>query len=135
MNARAAALRNGGPEPTRGAIEATQARLEAVGEDLRVTRQAMGESHAELLKTVAANRDEWGAEVQAAGVIALEKARVAADALSAHLQEAAELGSVFEWVESGGERFAMDRGPAVTIDALLGQQRRALGIDSVEMVA
>ncbi len=132
LRERAAALRSGSPEPSTDAIEEAETRLAAVEEELAVVRLASERSHADLLKAVAEHREEWDAEVKAAGLRVLEEAQGIADALSAKLRQAEALGGLHEWLESGGERFGIPVGAAVSIEALVHERRRALGLAELE---
>ncbi len=132
VSERAAALRAGEPEPGGEAIEEAQRRLAEVEEGRQVVALASERSHADLLGIVAEHREEWDAEVKAAGLRVLEEAQGIADALTAKMRQAEALGALHEWLESGGERFGVPAGAAVSIEALVHERRRALGLAELE---
>ncbi len=133
---RATALRTGKPAPTNEAVEAAEAQLQAVEEERAVLMLALERTRADLLVAVRSHREEWDAEVQAAGSRVLEEAQEIANALGAKLHQAEALGALHSWLESGGESFGVGGGAAVSIEALVHERRRALGLirDEVEEV-
>ncbi len=132
VSERAAALRAGNPEPSEEPIQEAIQRLVQVEEELQVVKLASERSHADLLGIVATHRAEWDAEVKAAGLRVLEEAQGIADALTAKMRQAEALGGLHEWLESGGERFGVPAGAAVSIEALVHERRRALGLAELE---
>ncbi len=94
-------------------------------------------SHGDLLRVVREHAPEWDAEVQGEGGRAIEEAQEHANRLSAALHKAEVYGHLHAWLESGGEgSFGVGGGAAVSIEALVHERRRALGLvpDQVEEV-
>ncbi len=108
-----------------------QRRQAEIAEELDVVRLAGQRSHAEMLKKVQELAPERIPAVQAAGEKLMAKAQKHADALSETLRELEALGAVHEFYEAGGERFGVGHGAAVSIEGLLQERRRALGMVGV----
>jgi hypothetical protein len=131
IRARADAVRAGTAVEEADALERAEERLAEAVEEAEALRLASSRSHEELLKTVEVNRERWDAEVRKAGEKVLREAQGLADTLSEKLQQAETLGALHEWLESGGTRFAVPVGASVSIEALVRERRRALGIDDL----
>jgi hypothetical protein len=77
---------------------------------------------------VAEHREEWGAEVQAKGEKILAEAQEIANALTAKLAETEGLVGVHSWLRSSGQSYTPATPAAVSIDDLLHERRRELGL-------
>jgi hypothetical protein len=93
-----------------------------------------GISAAELQATVAEHREEWDAEVQAKGEKILAEAQEIADALSRKLSETEGLVGVHTWLTSSGQFYTPGQPTAVSIEHLLHERRRELGLLDVGVV-
>ena len=124
---RASALR-GGPEPDEGALEKAKARRAALEIRMRDYRRAGEMVDAEVHQLVGVHRDEWDAEVAARGEKILAEAQDLADALSRKLSEADALVGVHSWLETSGQSYTPSTPTAVTIEHLLHERRRGLGL-------
>lgn len=130
---RAAALR-GGPEPNEGPLEAMRQHREALSERLQDYRRA-GEMVDEDIRRVLALRGEaWDREVQARAERVLAEAQEIAERLSTKLSEADALAGIHNWLTSGGQVYTPGSPSAVSIEHLLYQRRRELGLTEVEEV-
>jgi chromosome segregation ATPase len=130
---RAAALR-GGPEPDEGALEKARARREALNERIRDYRRAGEMVDAEVRQLVATHREEWGAEVAARGEKILAEAQDLADALSRKLSETDTLVGLHSWLESSGQSYSPSQPSAISIEHLLHERRRDLGLLDVGVI-
>jgi|SRR5215207_5763837 len=128
---RAAALR-GGPEPDEGALEKVKQRRVALNERIRDYGRAGEMVDAELRELVAIHREEWDAEVAAKGEKVLAEARQIAEALAAKLSETDALVGVHAWLTSGGVSYTPATPATISIEHLLHERRRELGL--LEMV-
>jgi hypothetical protein len=124
---RAAALR-GGPQPDEGALEKARSRREALNERMRDYKRAGEMVDAEVHQLVAVHREEWDAEVRAMGKRILEEAQTIADALSAKLAETEGLVGVHAWLTSGGVDYRPATPAAISIEDILHERRRELGL-------
>jgi chromosome segregation ATPase len=130
---RAAALR-GGPEPDEGALEKAKNRRDALNERIRDFRRAGEMVDAEVHQLVGVHREAWTAEVAAKGEKILAEAQDLADALSRKLSETDALAGVHSWLESAGRSYTPSQPTAITIEHLLHERRRELGILDVEVI-
>jgi chromosome segregation ATPase len=130
---RAAALR-GGPEPDEGALEKAKNRRDALNERIRDFQRAGEMVDAEVHQLVGVNREAWTAEVAAKGEKILAEAQDLADALSRKLSETDALAGVHSWLESAGRSYTPSQPTAITIEHLLHERRRELGILDVEVI-
>jgi DNA repair exonuclease SbcCD ATPase subunit len=130
---RAAALR-GGPEPSEaeGALEKAKQRRQALNERIRDYGRAGEMVDAEVRQLVAIHREEWDAEVAAKGEKVLAEAQQIAEALAAKLSETDALVGVHAWLTSGGVSYTPATPGAISIEHLLHDRRRELGL--LEMV-
>ena len=124
---RAAALR-GGPEPDEGALEKVKSRREALNERMRDYRRAGEMVDAEVHQLVAVHREEWDAEVRAMGEQVLTEAPEVAEALSRKLSETDALAGVHAWLTSGGVSYRPATPASISIEDLLHERRRELGL-------
>jgi Rad3-related DNA helicase len=124
---RAAALR-GGPEPGEGALEKAKSRREALNERIRDVKRARELVDAEVHQLVAVHREKWDAEVAAKGEKILAEAQDLADALNRKLSEADALVGVHSWLESSGQSYTPATPAAISIEYLLHERRRELGL-------
>jgi chromosome segregation ATPase len=122
------ALRSGEEAPTDEAIQRAEKRLEEVGKELQAVRHAGELSAEELRQVVAEHAAEWDQLVQAKGEAILAEAQQMADALSAKLAETEDLAALHGWLESGGQFFTPPSPATVTIDNLVHERMRALGL-------
>jgi chromosome segregation ATPase len=130
---RAAALR-GGPEPDEGALEKAKSRREALKERIRDVKRARELVDAEVHQLVAVHREEWDAEVAAKGEKILAEVQQIAEALSAKLSEADALVGVHSWLESSGQSYTPATPATISIEYLLHERRRDLGLQDVGVV-
>jgi DNA repair exonuclease SbcCD ATPase subunit len=128
---RAAALR-GGPEPDEGALEKVKQLRVALNERIRDYGRAGEMVDAELRELVAIHREEWDAEVAAMGEKVLAEAQQIAEALAAKLSETDALVGVHAWLTSGGVSYTPATPATISIEHLLHERRRELGL--LEMV-
>jgi hypothetical protein len=124
---RAAALR-GGPEPDEGALKKLRSRREALNERMRDYRRASEMVDAEVQQLVAERREEWDSEVQAKGEKILAESQEIADALTRKLSETDALVGVHGWLQSSGQSYTPASPASVSIEHLLDQRRRELGL-------
>jgi DNA repair exonuclease SbcCD ATPase subunit len=130
---RAAALR-GGPEPDEGALEKVKQLRVALNERIRDYGRAGEMVDAELRELVAIHREEWDAEVAAKGEKVLAEAQQIAEALAAKLSEAAALVGVHSWLESSGQSYTPATPATISIEHLLHERRRELGLLDVGVI-
>jgi hypothetical protein len=130
---RAAALR-GGPEPDEGALEKAKNRREALNERMRDYRRAGEMVDAEVHQLVAVHREEWDSEVAAKGEKILAEAQQIAEALAAKLSETDALVGVHSWLQSSGQFYTPSQPSAISIEHLLHERRRELGLLDVGVV-
>jgi hypothetical protein len=128
------AMRAGEDPPTDEGIEAAKRRLEEVGKEIAAVRHAGELSEAELMQTVAEHREEWDGEVQAKGEKILAEAQEIADALTRTLSETEGLVGVHSWLRSSGQSYTPASPTAVSIEHLLHERRRELGLLDVGVV-
>jgi hypothetical protein len=121
--------------PTDEGIERAKERLEQVGKEIAALSHAGDLSDAELRQTVAEHREEWDTEVQAKGEKILAEAEEIADALSRKLSETEALVGVHSWLRSSGQSYTPASPAAVSIEHLLHERRRELGLVEVGVVA
>lgn len=129
------AMRSGEETPDDEPIKRARARLEAVTKEVAAVRHAGDLADAELRQTVAEHASEWDREVQARGEKLLLEAQQIADALSAKLAETEGLSALHGWLTSGGQSYTPPSPATVTIDNLVHERRRELGLLDVERVA
>jgi chromosome segregation ATPase len=130
---RAAALR-GGPEPDEARLEKARSRREALNERIRDYRRAGEMVDAEVHQLVAIHREAWSAEVAAKGEKILAEAQDLADALSRKLSETDALVGVHSWLQSSGQSYSPSQPSAISIEHLLHERRRELGLLDVGFV-
>jgi hypothetical protein len=130
---RAAALR-GGPQPDEGALEKAKSRREALKERIRDVKRARELVDAEVHQLVAVHREEWDAEVAAKGEKILAEVQQIAEALSAKLSEADALVGVHSWLESSGQSYTPATPATISIEYLLHERRRDLGLLDVGVI-
>jgi hypothetical protein len=122
------AMRAGEEPPSEEDIRRSEKRLEAVTSEISAVRHAGDLADGELRQTVAEHREEWGAEVQAKGEKILAEAQEIANALTAKLAETEGLVGVHSWLRSSGQSYTPATPAAVSIDDLLHERRRELGL-------
>jgi hypothetical protein len=122
------AMRAGEEVPADKGIERAEERLEAVTREISAVSHAGDLSDAELKETVAEHREEWDAEVQAKGERILAEAQEIAGALSRKLSETEGLVGVHTWLTSSGQSYTPASPAAVSIEHLLHERRRELGL-------
>jgi chromosome segregation ATPase len=130
---RAAALR-GGPEPDEARLEKAKSRREALNERIQDYKRAGELVDAEVHQLVAAHREAWSAEVAAKGEKILAEAQDLADALSRKLSETDALSGVRSWLESAGQSYTPSQPTAITIEHVLHERRRELGLLDVGVI-
>jgi chromosome segregation ATPase len=128
------ALRAGEEAPTDEGIERAKKRLEDVTKEISALRHAGELADAELRQTVAEYREEYDALVQAKGAEILEEAQRMAAALSEKLRETEGLVGVHSWLTSGGQFYTPVTAGSVSIDNLIYERQRALGLLDVGAV-
>jgi hypothetical protein len=89
---------------------------------------------AEVSQLVAVHREAWNAAVAAKGEKILAEAQDLADALSRKLSETDTLVGVHSWLESSGRSYTPSQPSAVTIEHVLREKRRELGLLDVGVV-
>jgi hypothetical protein len=127
-------MRAGEEAPTDDAIEAAKKRLEAVRKETRAVAHAGDLADAELKEIVSEHREEWDVEVQARGEKILSDAQEIADFLSRKLSKTEGLVGVHSWLTSSGQSYTPASPAAVSIEHLLHERRRELGLLDVEVV-
>ena len=128
------ALRSGEEAPTGEAIERAKERLEEVGKELAAVRYAGELAESETRQTAAEYAAEWDREVQVRGEEILAEAQQIAEALSAKLAETEGLAALHGWLMSGGQSYTPPSPATISIDSLLHERRRALGLLDVGVV-
>jgi hypothetical protein len=129
-----AAIRSGEEPPTEEAIERAEKRLEVVTRELNALRIAGDLADGELKKAVLEHGEEWDRAVQELGEKILSEAQQLADRLSAKLAETEGLVGVHTWLESSGRAYTPASPTSVTIEDLLHERRRDLGLLDVGVV-
>jgi chromosome segregation ATPase len=122
------AIRAGEEAPSDEGIEAAKKRLEAVTNEITALRHAGDLADAELRQAVAEHREEYDALVQAKGESILAEAQEIAGALSRKLSETEGLVGVHTWLRSSGASYTPATPAAVSIDNLLHERMRDLGL-------
>jgi chromosome segregation ATPase len=122
------AMRAGEEAAADGAIEAAKRRLAEVRKEIGAVSHAGELSDAELKETVAEHREEWDAEVQTKGERILAEAQEIAEALSRKLSETEGLVGVHTWLTSSGQSYTPASPASVSIEQLLHERRRELGL-------
>jgi hypothetical protein len=122
------AMRAGEEPPTDEGIEEAKRRLEEVRKEIGAVSHAGDLSDAELKQVVAEHREEWDAEVQAKGEKILAEAQEIAGALSRKLSETEGLVGVHTWLQSSGQAYTPASPASVSIEQLLHERRRELGL-------
>jgi chromosome segregation ATPase len=130
---RAAALR-GGPEPDEAKLEKAKSRRDALNERIRDYRRAGEMVDAEVHQLAAIHREAWSSEVAAKGEKILAEAQDLADALSRKLSETDTLVGVHSWLESSGQSYSPSQPSAISIEHLLHERRRDLGLLDVGVI-
>jgi hypothetical protein len=130
---RAAALR-GGPEPYEGALEKVKQRRQSLNERIRDYGRAGEMVDAEVSQLVAIHREEWDAEVAAKGEKVLAEAQQIAEALAAKLSGTDALVGVNAWLTSAGVSYTPATPATISIEHLLHERRRELGLLDVRVV-
>jgi hypothetical protein len=128
------AMRAGREAPTDKGIERAEKRLEVVTREIGAVRHAGDLSDAELKETVAVHREEWDVEVQAKGERILVEAQEIAESLSRKLSETEGLVGVHTWLTSSGQSYTPASPTSVSIEQLLHERRRELGLLDVGVV-
>jgi transcriptional regulator of met regulon len=124
----------GGPEPDDTKLVAEKKRLEEMGRKRETIRRAVGFAQQDLMVAVAELGPEALAEVQEKAQRYLRDAEKAAQRLSEALTEADKLASDYEWLSTGGQRFTTPQPASVTVDDLIYERQRALGLVDVGVV-
>jgi hypothetical protein len=120
--------------PADEGIERAKRRLEEVGKEISAVSHAGDLSEAELRQTVAEHREEWDAEVQAKAEKILSEAEEIADALGRKLAETEALVGVHSWLQRSGQSYTPASPATISIDNLLHERRRDLGLVDVGVV-
>jgi hypothetical protein len=128
------AIRAGEEAPTDEAIEAAKKRLEEVRKEIAAVSHAGDLSAGELQATVAEHREEWDREVQAKGEKILAEAEEIAYALSRKLSETEGLVGVHSWLRSSGQSYTPASPTSLSIEHLIHERRRELGLLDVGVV-
>ena len=128
------AMRAGEDAPADEGIEKAKRRLEEVKRGIAAVAHAGGLSDAELKATVAEHREQWDAEVRAKGERILAEAQEIAAALTRKLSETEGLVGVHTWLESSGQHYTPPSPASVSIDNLLHERMRELGLLDVGAV-
>jgi len=128
------AMRSGEETPDDEPIKQARVRLEEVRKEIGAVRHAGELADAELNQVVAEHAAEWDAEVQAKAERLLAEAQQMADALTAKLAETEGLVGVHGWLTRGGQVYSPLTPATVSIDAILHERRRALGLLEMEVL-
>jgi len=128
------AMRAGEDVPTDEGIERAKVRLEAVRKEIAAVRHAGDLSEGELRATVKEHGEEWDAEVQVKGEKILAEAQEIADTLTRKLAETEGLVGVHSWLRSSGQSYTPASPAAVSVEHLLHERRRELGLLDVGVV-
>ena len=128
------AMRAGEEAPSDEGVEAARRRLEEAAKESAAVAHASELADAELKQTVAEHAAEWDALVQERGEKILAEAQQMAAALSAKLAETEGLVGLHTWLESGGEHYTPTVAGGVSIDNLIHERMRALGLLDVGVV-
>jgi FKBP-type peptidyl-prolyl cis-trans isomerase len=128
------ALRSGGETPSDKEIEKAKKRVEAIREESAAVRHAGELSDAELKQAVAEHAEEYDALVQAKAEEILSEAQRMADALSAKLAETEGLVALHGWLTSGAQFYTRPTPVAISIDNVLRERRRELGLVAVGVI-
>jgi seryl-tRNA synthetase len=128
------AIRAGEPVPTDEGIEQAKKRLEDVTKEIGAVRHAGDLADAELRQTVAEHAEEYDALVQAKGAEILAEAQQMAEALSRKLAETEGLVALHGWLTSGAQFYTPPMPATVSIDNLIHERQRALGLLDVGVV-
>ena len=128
------AMRSGGEAPSDAGIEKAKKRIEAIREEKAAVAHAGELANWELMQVVAEHREEWDAEVQAKGERILAEAAEIADALSRKLSETDGLVGVHSWLARSGQSYTPASPSSISIEHLLHERRRELGLLDVGVV-
>jgi DNA repair exonuclease SbcCD ATPase subunit len=123
-----AAIRAGEEAPTDEDIETAKKRLEEVRKESNALRYAGELADGELSQTVAEYAAEYDALVQERGEKLLAEAQEIADALSAKLAETEGLAALHGWLMSAAQRYTPPSPATISIEHLLHERRRELGL-------
>ena len=129
-----AAMRSGEEAPSEEGIERAKRRLESVAKEISAVRHAGDLADGELQQTVAEHREEWDRDVQAKGEKILEEAQEIAATLSAKLAETEGLAALHGWLKSEPHTYTPPAPATISIEHLLHERRRDLGLLDVEVV-
>lgn len=124
---RAAALR-GGPEPDQAALEKVKERREALNDRMQDYRRAGQLIDSDIQQLLFLNRDAWDLEVQAKAEKVLAEAAAISAALAAKLSETDHLVGVHSWLTSGGVSYTPATPAAISLESVLYERRRDLGL-------
>jgi hypothetical protein len=130
----ARSIRSGEEAPSEEAIEKARERLESVRKEIAAVRRAGEIGESELHQTVAENATEWDLEVQRRGETILAEAQRMADQLSAKLAETESLAALHGWLVSGAQFYTPPTPATISIDNLLDERRRELGVVDARVV-
>jgi hypothetical protein len=99
-----------------------------VTKEIAAVRHAGELAEAELRQAVAEHAIEYDAEVQGKGEKILAEAQEIAEALSAKLAETEGLAALHGWLKSGARSYTPPTPATISIDSLLHERRRELGL-------
>ncbi len=125
--ARALALR-GGPEPDDRPLEEAKKHLDELRRRREDIHRAVPYAREDLGNALAEIGQDALEEIQAKAQRSLQAAHEAAERLNDALAEADRLVAVYGWVSGGGRTFTPPTPANVTIDTLLYERQRALGL-------
>jgi chromosome segregation ATPase len=125
-----AAMRSGEEAPSEEGIERAKRRLESVAKEISAVRHAGDLADGELQQTVAEHREEWDRDVQAKGEKILEEAQE----IAATLSETEGLAALHGWLKSEPHTYTPPAPATISIEHLLHERRRDLGLLDVEVV-
>jgi hypothetical protein len=128
------AMRSGEEAPDDEPIKRARERLEEVRKEAVAVRHAGDLANGELRQTVAEHAAEWDELVQAKGEKLLREAQEIAEALSRKLAETEGLAALHGWLMSGAQSYTPPTPATVSIDNLLHERRRELGLLDVGVV-
>jgi hypothetical protein len=124
----ARAMRAHEEPPSDEDVRRAEKRLDFVTKEIGAVRHAGDLAEAELRQTVAEHASEWDELVQAKGSEILDEAQRMAEALGRKLAETEGLVGLHTFLQSGGAWYTPVTAGSVSIDNLIHERQRALGL-------
>jgi hypothetical protein len=138
MEALASSYRSSAPaqaeeRPELEGVEEMRRRIGEIERETKAVSDAAASSAEELSQVVVEHREEWDALVQQRGEEILQEAQQMADALSRILGEADGYVALHSWLESGTRNWSPPTPTSITVENLLHEKRRGLGLLEAEL--